>query len=412
MSVSQGGFGIHLLQVPTAILQLVYLGTGSQFALVREEIGTISLGLHIGCDGIDRVAWHKMMQIQTVDAHIGIVAYASHQQITFSIGWNAGTTLQFYYACTLAQCQIGGIAGAIGLQLTIYRHTWQAIITHQGRIGQSQGKVQILGLGIQGDISLQLGDICYVISRTGSCDAEGGWQMDVEPRKRHVLHISVYRALDADGMVRIVAHKGLWHIAGKAHHILLTYLRIQTQLHRTRLLGVEGVKVHRQLGLDICIRRLQSQLGDGQSLVVHRYAGRQVIYLQTAFLLRPQVPNNKRGVRLHVFNRIDTQVDICKCQMVIIQSAHLWLVAVVVVQASLVPVQTAHFINLVTKVGQHLACHCPTHIGLGIQCVAWQVNHETTLQDTHRIGIYYPFHCRFRGVNSRCIAQGDIQLGF
>ena len=103
--------------------------------------------------------------------------------------------------------------------------------------------------------------------------------MDVEPRKRHMLHISVYRTLDADGMVRIVAHKGLWHIAGKAHHILLTYLRIQTQLHRTRLLGVEGVKVHRQLGLDICIRRLQSQLGDGQSFVVHRYAGRQVIYL-------------------------------------------------------------------------------------------------------------------------------------
>ena len=105
-------------------------------------------------------------------------------------------------------------------------------------------------------------------------------------------------------------------------------------------------------------------------------------------------------------------MDISQRQVVIIQTVGLGLKAVIVVQPTIGPIQTAHLIYFMAQIGQHFAGHCPTHIGLGIECIARQVNQKVTLQDTHRIGIHNPFQGRFRGVNSRCIAQSDVQSGF
>ena len=79
--------------------------------------------------------------------------------------------------------------------------------------------------------------------------------------------------------------------------------------------------------------------------------------------------------------------------MVVVQSVNFGLVAVVVFQSAVGPIQTAHLIYFITQVGQHGACHCPTHIGLSVKCVAWQMYRKVALQDTHRISIHYPFSC-------------------
>ena len=135
-------------------------------------------------------------------------------------------------------------------------------------------------------------------------------QIDVKSGECHVLHIAVDGAFDAYRMVRIVAHKLLWHVAHKPHQVLLAYLSIQTELHGTWIRVVEGTEVHGQLGFYFGVGRCQFQLRYGQLPVVHGYLGRQMTHLKTAFLFRSEVFNNKRGVGGDVFERFYAQVNV------------------------------------------------------------------------------------------------------
>ena len=82
MTVGERSIGLDVTQIPTAIAQMVYLCISLQSTLVRQKIGAVSLSFYIGRYGIDRVARHKVMQVQIANAHICIVGHSLCYQIT------------------------------------------------------------------------------------------------------------------------------------------------------------------------------------------------------------------------------------------------------------------------------------------------------------------------------------------
>ena len=82
MTVGERSIGLDVTQIPTAIAQMVYLSIGLQLTLVRQKIGSVALGFYVGRYGIDRVARHKVMQVQIADTHICIVGHRLGYQVT------------------------------------------------------------------------------------------------------------------------------------------------------------------------------------------------------------------------------------------------------------------------------------------------------------------------------------------
>ena len=311
MTVIECGIGLDVTQIPTTVTQVVNLSIGLQSTLVRQEIGAVALRFYVGRYGIDRVARHKVMQVQIADAHICIVGHSLGYQVALATEWYAGAAFQLKRACTLTSHQVCSVASAVGFQRSVYlQPVWYAVVAHQRRVGQSECKVDVLRSGTHSDISLHASHIGHVVSRTTGGHTESRWQMYVEPGKGHVLHIAIDRTFDADGMVRVVLHKALWHIAHKSHQVLLTYLSIQAETHGSWIQIVEGIEVHSQLGFYLSVGCLQFQCGYHQALIVHRYLRHQIADFQPTLLLRAQVPYYKRGVRLDVFYRIYTQINV------------------------------------------------------------------------------------------------------
>ena len=83
MSVIECCIGLDVTQIPTTVAQMVNLCISLQSTLVRKEIGAVSLGFYVSRYGIDRVARHKVMQVQIANAHICIVGHSLCYQITF-----------------------------------------------------------------------------------------------------------------------------------------------------------------------------------------------------------------------------------------------------------------------------------------------------------------------------------------
>ena len=301
MSVSQRCIGSDILQIPTAVLQLVYLCLSRQATLVRQEVGTVALGFHVGSKGVDRVARHEVMQVQAIDADIGIVGHSLSQQVALGIKRYAGIALEFNGAGALASHQISSVTSAVGLQRTVnLQSVWYAVVTHQRWVYQSKCKIDVLCPGTHFYVCLHTSQIGYVIGSTAGSHTEGCGQMDVESRKGHVLHIAVDRAFDADGVVRIVLDERLRHATSKAHHILLAYLCIQAETHGSGIQFVESIEVHSQLGIYLCVRRFQFQRGYHQVLIIHGYLGREVADLQSTLFLGAQMAYHERCVWLDI----------------------------------------------------------------------------------------------------------------
>ena len=93
MTVGKRCICLDILQIPAAVAQMVYLCISLKAALARQEIGAVALGFNIGRYGIDRVARHEVMQVQIIDAHIGIVGNSFGYKVALGVSRNAGATL-------------------------------------------------------------------------------------------------------------------------------------------------------------------------------------------------------------------------------------------------------------------------------------------------------------------------------
>ena len=181
MSVTDSGLCCHVVQVPMTIAQMLDLCIGCQQGTWRQEVGTLSCYLHIGCHRIDGVARHEVMDIQLIDMQGGIVAHQVGVQLS----------LQLYPTLTFVGCHIESIVGTIGLHTPLGTDAvGNAVVAlHLSRQHLHQ-KTKIIPLCLEPHVSTQLLGIIQVvgIARHSGVDSRG--QRHFQVAELHVLHIA------------------------------------------------------------------------------------------------------------------------------------------------------------------------------------------------------------------------------
>ena len=75
----------HVVKVPMSIAQVLNLGISSQCRTRRQEIGSLPFYVDVCRNGVYRVAGHEMVDVQVVDAQLGIIPHRITIQSSFQL---------------------------------------------------------------------------------------------------------------------------------------------------------------------------------------------------------------------------------------------------------------------------------------------------------------------------------------
>ena len=249
VSVLEIGCGGQSAQVPVAVVQLVHGGVCRQMTAVGEEVCTVSLGLDVCREVVERVLGHEVVQVQVLYLDVCIVGHVVGGHVAFGIEGDGGVAFQFHAATAFAGREVCGIFGTVGLDGAVEGDAVGDAVVLRGQ--QTGGKAQVLCLGTQPDVGLQILEVSQVACRTAGGGVEGCRQVDVQTREVHLSHIAVHGTFDAQWLVGVLAEETLRHVAHEFDHILLADLGVQAHLHLPGILIAEGVQVHIHLCEDV-----------------------------------------------------------------------------------------------------------------------------------------------------------------
>ena len=71
-------------------------GVGRQVVAVIEHVRTIALGFDRGRDVVEGVLGHEVVQVQVVDADVGIITDVIHHQVSLSVHGDGGIADELY----------------------------------------------------------------------------------------------------------------------------------------------------------------------------------------------------------------------------------------------------------------------------------------------------------------------------
>ena len=92
-----------------------------------------------------------------------------------------------------------------------------------------------------------------------------------------------------------------------------------------------------------------------------------------------------------VTDGIDAEMNVRQCDMVIVETSHSGLEAVVITQFAVVPSQTVHFVDIIADIDVGFLGDGVAQVGVYMQRVAWQMDSQTGLIDAEAVGIDRPF---------------------
>ena len=247
-SVFEGCLCGQVVEVHVAVLQQSDVGVGCQTALAGEQIRAVTLGLDVGREGVDGVLRQEMVQVQLVDADVGIIGQPFWHHLSLGIQGDEGTAFHLHVAVAFVQGHIEIIACAVGFQSAVDAHAVgdAVCVAHLG-VDQCQDEVQLLSLALYLDVCFHLVEVCHVVNRSVQRGVNGCGEVEVETCQFHVLHVAVDGASDVERMVGEVLHELLGQFACKFLDILLAQLSEEAHFHLPRVLVVEGVEI------DICL---------------------------------------------------------------------------------------------------------------------------------------------------------------
>ena len=335
MSVVHVGLYSQSCQVPLSVLEAVDGGISLQRGTRRQEIGALSLHVHIGSNRIDRIMGHKVVHVQVTYRHRGIVAH----------GVGIEVALHLDQSPALAGCHVSKIACTISLHATLGTDGRQAVVTLHvtGQHGHHTG--QILGTGLELYVGTQLGRIGDIGHETCCIAIEYGGQSYVQVVKLQVLHIATCRTLDTQRIVRPVLTEGRRHVAHKAHHVLTSYLGIQSQTHLARVYAVGKRQRHIHLHIDVALRGLQTEARQADAAILHADGTAEFGNRQSALFLEGYLSHIQSQRWVVVVDAVYAYPYVAEVQMVHVQPFHIRHVAQVVFQGSIYPVNAAHRIG-------------------------------------------------------------------
>ena len=218
-----------VVQVPTAIAQMVYLDIGIQCGTGREEVGALSLGRDVGSNGIDGVAGHQVVDVQVVHLHVGIIAHG--------IGIEAA--LQRHSTLVLASRHVSEIVSTVGLHPTLGTEAARnaVVMLHIAR-QRSHHKVQMLGLGLELNIGTQAIHIVQVGHEAVGFGSKGSGQRHVQVAELHEVEVTLQLSPHTQRIARPLVLHGFGQCRHEGQQILTTQLGIHPQ---AQLTGVDAV---------------------------------------------------------------------------------------------------------------------------------------------------------------------------
>ena len=135
-----------MVQMPTAVMQLFHLCVSLQCRPGREEVEALPLSCDISSDGIDGVVGHEVVNIQTIQADLGIIA----------LGIGIESAVHLHRSPTLTGNYISKILGTVSLHPPLGTETAGNAVVALHIAGQGgHDKVQPLGLCIELHIGKQ-----------------------------------------------------------------------------------------------------------------------------------------------------------------------------------------------------------------------------------------------------------------
>ena len=95
--------------------------------------------------------------------------------------------------------------------------------------------------------------------------------------------------------------------------------------------------------------------------------------------------------------------------MIVVEAVSLRCESVVVGQRAVVPVETAHFVDIIADIDVGLSGHKGVEMAVDIQRVTWQMEFEVGLADSETVRVDAPFQGGGCRVGFCRIAEGDVQ---
>ena len=135
----------------------------------------------------------------------------------------------------------------------------------------------------------------------------------------------------------------------------------------------------------------------------------ELVHLNAALLSEKCFPYEDRGAIWRTSDVVEAETDVIECDMIVIKTVGLRFESVVVSQRSVVPVETAHFVDIIADVDIGLSGHESAEVSVHVQRVTWQVESEVGLADGETVRIDAPLQrggCRIGGCR---ITEGDVQ---
>ena len=155
LSVLDVGLCRHVVEVPVAVAQVFYVGVGMERGAGREDVGAHAFGRDVGSDGVERVARHEVVEVQTVDMGGDVVAH--------HVGIDA--TLGLHRTAALVEGDVGVIVGTVGLETAVGTHAvGDAVVALNVARQGGCHEAEVLGPGLEIDIGLeafQVVEICH-----------------------------------------------------------------------------------------------------------------------------------------------------------------------------------------------------------------------------------------------------------
>ena len=155
LTVLDVGLCRHVVEVPMTIAQVFYAGVGKECGAGREDVGALALGCDVGGDGVERVARHEVVEIQTFDVGGDVVAH--HVGIYAALGLHRTTAL--------VEGDVGVIVGTVGLEVTVGTHAvGDAVVALYVARQGGRHEAEVLGLGLEVDVgpeTFQVVEVCH-----------------------------------------------------------------------------------------------------------------------------------------------------------------------------------------------------------------------------------------------------------
>ena len=254
-------------------METVYTALCIEISTGGEKVKTFPLHFQTGGQGVQRIGWHKLVQVKMIDSQVCLIPVT--RQVVFGKQTGRPFHLEIirHGDTVIINCYRNSVGRSHRVRFRLHQQQVRAHFrarhrkfTLQARsvwnfysFGQRGDKLQIFGFSLQRDISStqqavrQASQLTFgeQFQCTGKfCGKSGQFQF---------VQIPVNPCTDAQGFGRIFPDKLFIHASHESHHIRFSDIGHQACGHQAFLLEIQGIPIHRSIQFQIRIPGFQFQ---------------------------------------------------------------------------------------------------------------------------------------------------------